>query len=121
MSGETANLRILTMSERKMHRPPTHPGGVLRYDVLPEMKITQAQFAEMLGLSRQTVSTLLAGTSSVSAETAVKLGTLFGNSPQFWMNLQSRYDLWAAQQQMEPAVLQRLDALHGQYMGAVRG
>lgn len=109
------------MFERKMHRPPTHPGEVLRYDVLPAMKVTQAQFAEMLGLSRQTVSTLLAGASSVSAETAVKLGTLLGNSPQFWMNLQSRHDLWAAQQKLEPAVLKRLGVLHGQYVGAVRG
>ncbi|MEO5883454.1 MAG: HigA family addiction module antitoxin [Caldimonas sp.] len=109
------------MSELKMHRAPTHPGEILRRDMLPAMKVTQAQFAEMLGLSRQTVSSILAGTSPVSAETALKLGTLFGNSPQFWMNLQSSHDLWMVQQQMEPAVLKRLDALHGQYIGAGRG
>jgi addiction module HigA family antidote len=109
------------MFERKMHRPPTHPGQVLRFDVLPAMNVTQEEFAKMLGLSRQTVSTLLAGTSSVSAETAVKLGTLLGNSPQFWMNLQSRHDLWTAQQMMEPAVMKRLGELHGQYVGAVKG
>jgi addiction module HigA family antidote len=78
-------------------------------------------FAGLLGLSRQTASALLGGTGPVSAQTAVKLGTLFGNSPQLWMNLQSSHDLWTVQQHMEPAVLKRLDALHGQHVGAVRG
>jgi len=103
-----------------MRRVPTHPGEILRLDVLPAMKVTQEKFGEMLGLSRQTVNHILAGRSPVSAETAVKLGALFGNAPQFWMNMQSAYDLWVAEQQMEPKVLENLGVLHDQYAVARR-
>lgn len=108
------------MSEMKARRVPTHPGEILRLDVLPAMNVTQEKFGEMLGLSRQTVNHILAGRSPVSAETAVKLGALFGNAPQFWMNMQSAYDLWVAEQQMEPKVLKDLGVLHDQYAVARR-
>jgi addiction module HigA family antidote len=104
----------------KARRVPTHPGEILRLDVLPAMNVTQEKFGEMLGLSRQTVNHILAGRSPVSAETAVKLGALFGNAPQFWMNMQSAYDLWVAEQQMEPKVLKDLGVLHDQYAVARR-
>jgi addiction module HigA family antidote len=108
------------MSETKTRRIPTHPGEILRLDVLPAMNVTQEQFGEMLGLSRQTVNHILAGRSPVSAQTAVKLGTLFGNSPQFWLNMQSAYDLWVAERQMEPQVLKALGVLHHQYAALAR-
>jgi addiction module HigA family antidote len=65
------------------------------------MNVTQEQFADMLQLSRKTVNEILTGKSSITAETAVKLGALFGNSPQFWSNLQSAYDVWEAEQRLK--------------------
>lgn len=104
------------MSEEKMRRPPTHPGELLKLDVLPAMKMTQEEFGVTLGLSRKTINQILACKSPVSAETAVKLGTLFGNDPQFWLNLQSAYDLWMAHEQIEPVQLKQLKALHSQFV-----
>jgi len=108
------------MAESKTQRVPTHPGEILRLDVLPAMKVTQERFGEMLGLSRQTVNHILAGRSPVSAETAVKLGALFGNSPQFWLNMQSAYDLWVAEGQMQDKVLKDLAVLQRQYAALAR-
>jgi addiction module HigA family antidote len=68
------------MSET-MKRAPTHPGEILKHDVLPSMAITQDELAQVLGLSRKTVNEILAAKSPVRAETATKLGTLLSNSP----------------------------------------
>jgi addiction module HigA family antidote len=78
-------------------RIPTHPGAVLREDVLPNLKgITKGEFAKMLGVSRQTLYLLLAERTGVSAEVALRLGTLLGNSAQLWLDMQSQFDLWQA-------------------------
>ena len=78
-------------------RIPTHPGAVLREDVLPKLKgITKGEFAKMLGVSRQTLYLLLAERTGVSAEVALRLGTLLGNSAQLWLDMQSQFDLWQA-------------------------
>jgi addiction module HigA family antidote len=98
------------MAESTMKRPPTHPGEVLKEDVLPSMAMTQAELAELLGLSRKTVHQILNGASPVSPETAVKLGTLLRNSPQFWLNMQSSYDVWVAREQLGQDALRRLEA-----------
>jgi antitoxin HigA-1 len=100
---------------KAMKRTPTHPGELLKYDVLPSMGVTQEKFAKMLGLSRKTVNEILAARSPVSAETAVKLGALLDNTPQFWMNLQSSYDLWQASNLIGQDTLQQLEALHRQF------
>jgi antitoxin HigA-1 len=86
---------------RRMTVRPPHPGEVLKLDVLPAMPdLTQGQLAEVLGVSRQTVSAILGGKSPVSADIAVKLGTLFGNEPQFWLNMQAAVDVWDAQHRL---------------------
>ena len=78
-------------------RIPTHPGAVLREDVLRKLKgITKGEFAKMLGVSRQTLYLLLAERTGVSAEVALRLGTLLGNSAQLWLDMQSQFDLWQA-------------------------
>ena len=78
-------------------RIPTHPGAVLREDVLPKLKgITKGEFAKMLGVSRQTLYLLLAERTGVSAEVALRLGTLLGNGAQLWLDMQSQFDLWQA-------------------------
>ena len=75
---------------------PTHPGAMLREDVLPEYGLTVSSFAKALGVSRQTVNELLRERRGVSPDMALRLSRLFSNSPEFWLNAQRAVDLWEA-------------------------
>ena len=77
-----------------------HPGEILREDILPEIKISESKLAEYLNISRMTVNRLVNERQSVSPDMALRLGRLFGNSPDFWLNLQNAYDLKKAEQSM---------------------
>lgn len=85
---------------RPLKRRPTHPGEILREDFLPEYGLTVASLAEAVGVSRQTINELLRERRAVSAEMALRLSRLFGNGPEFWLNLQRAVDLWDATQAM---------------------
>lgn len=79
-------------------RVPTHPGAILREDVLPSLPgMSVSAFARNLGVSRQTLHSVLAERSGVSAEMALRLGTLLGNGAQFWLDMQTKFDLWQAE------------------------
>lgn len=77
-----------------LQRRPTHPGEILREDFMPEYGLTVSGLAEALGVSRQTVNELVRERRALSPEMALRLSTLFGNSPEFWLNLQRAVDLW---------------------------
>jgi antitoxin HigA-1 len=81
-------------------RPPTHPGALLRDDVLPALNLSVAEAARQLRVSRQTLHRVLSGRSGVSAEMAVRLGKFCGNGPGLWLRMQEAYDLWHAEQRM---------------------
>lgn len=81
---------------RNPKRRPTHPGALLREDVLPAAGITQTELAERMGVSRLTVSEILHEKRSVTADIAHRLGRVFGNGPELWLNLQKAVDLWEA-------------------------
>ena len=83
-------------SQRKIR--PTHPGEMLREDFLPDYDLTVASLAAALDVSRQTVNELLRERRAVSPEMALRLGRLFGNSPEFWLKAQRALDLWDAEQ-----------------------
>ena len=83
---------------KRMLRRPTHPGEMLREDFLPDYALTAAALAGAIGVSRQSVNELLRGRRAVSPEMALRLGKLFGNSPEFWLNAQRAVDLWDAAQ-----------------------
>ena len=85
---------------RKQNRPPSHPGDVLREDVLPALGVSVAQAARDLGVSRQLLHGILRTTRPVTPEMAVRLGRYCGNGPQLWLNMQINYDLWHAQRNM---------------------
>ena len=72
---------------------PVHPGEILRDDILPAMGVTVGKFADMLKVSRVTASRLVNEKQGVSPEMALRLSALFGNSAQFWLNLQNAFDL----------------------------
>jgi addiction module HigA family antidote len=81
---------------KPLERRPVHPGEMLREDFLPEYGLTVATLAEAAGVSRQSVNELLRERRAVSPEMALRLGKLFGTSPDFWLNLQRNVDLWDA-------------------------
>ncbi|MBF5052937.1 MAG: HigA family addiction module antitoxin [Alcanivorax sp.] len=94
-----------------IQRKPTHPGEMLREDFMPDYDLTVAKLAERLGVSRQSVNELLRERRAVSPEMALRLGRLFGNSPEFWLNAQRAVDLWAASRSVQEEV-SRIKPLH---------
>jgi addiction module HigA family antidote len=83
-------------SLRNPNRKPTHPGAVLREDVLPELGWTQAELANRLKVSRQTVSQLLHEDKAVTAEMAIRIASAVGGTPESWLSMQQAVDLWEA-------------------------
>ena len=81
-------------SLRSPNRRPTHPGAILREDVLPALVMTQVELAERLGVSRLTVSELLNEKRALSTEMALRLGRLLDTSPESWLAMQDAVDLW---------------------------
>lgn len=81
---------------RNPNRCPTHPGELLREDVLPEVKKSKAEVSRLLGISRQHLHDILAERKPVSPEVAVRLGKLFGNGAGLWIRMQGAYDEWQA-------------------------
>jgi len=92
------------VNTRQMQRRPTHPGEMLREDFLPDYGLTASGLASAIGVSRQSVNELLRGRRAVSPEMALRLGKLFGNSPEFWLNAQRAVDLWDAAQTIKKDV-----------------
>ena len=88
-------------SLRNPNRRPTHPGALLREDVLPGLDITQGKLAELLGVSRLTVSQLLHEHRALSPDMAMRLEKLTGTSAESWLRMQEAVDLWEARQQPE--------------------
>jgi addiction module HigA family antidote len=82
--------KILNGRERK----PTHPGELLREEVMPAAGLTQVELATALGVSRKTVSEVVLEQRPVTVDMAVRLGTFFGNGPALWLNMQQAVDLW---------------------------
>jgi addiction module HigA family antidote len=85
---------------------PIHPGEFLR-EALEELGTSQAEFARAIGVSGMRVSHVVNGTRPVTAELALLFGRAFGQTPEYWLNLQAAYDLKTA----EPEVRSRLRTL----------
>jgi antitoxin HigA-1 len=75
--------------------PPIHPGEFLA-EILGELQMSQAEFARTIGLSNMRVSHIIRGTRPVTAELALLFGKAFGQSPEYWLNLQTAFDLACA-------------------------
>lgn len=76
-----------------MTRIPTHPGALLREDIIPALKMTVSGVAEALGVSRQTLHKILAEKAPVTAEMAVRLGKFIGDGPDIWSRMQAAHDV----------------------------
>lgn len=87
--------------------PAIHPGEFLM-EILKEMNISQASFAKAIGVSPMRISHLIKKTRPVTAEMALLIGRAFNQSPQYWLNLQTSYDLKTA----EATMSERLADVH---------
>ena len=81
-------------------RRPTHPGAILREDILPALGLSVSETARQLGITRQTLHRIMAEKVSVTPEMAVRLGRFCGNGPGLWLRMQQAYDLWHAEREL---------------------
>ena len=75
---------------------PSHPGGILKRQYLDELQITISDFAAGIGVSRKAISAIVNERKSLTPEMALRFAAALKTTPQFWINLQSNYDLWNA-------------------------
>lgn len=92
-----------------MHNPP-HPGEIIRELCLEPLGISVTEAAESLGVSRKTLSSILNGRAGISPEMAIRLSIAFDTSPESWLNQQSQYDLWKAEQNRDSLKVRKLSA-----------
>jgi len=93
----------------RMHNPP-HPGEILKTLCLEPLGPTVTAAAEALGVSRKTLSSILNGRAGISPEMAVRLSIAFGTTAESWLNQQTQYDLWHAEQFRKELRVTRLAA-----------
>jgi antitoxin HigA-1 len=86
------------------HRPPTHPGEMLLEEFLNPIALTQRDLAQAIGVPYQRINEIVNGRRGITPSTALRLAQFFGMSPDFWMNLQQRWDLYHAQRDESDAL-----------------
>jgi addiction module HigA family antidote len=80
------------MLRRKLQ--PSHPGEILRELFIKERGLTITKVAEGIGVARGNLSAIVIERAGISPQVAIKLSEAFGNTAQFWINLQKNYELW---------------------------
>ena len=90
-----------------MHNPP-HPGLIIKELCLEPLEITITDAAKALGVSRKTLSSIINGKAGISPEMAIRLSIAFNTSSESWMNQQSQYDLWQAEQRRDELQVSKL-------------
>jgi addiction module HigA family antidote len=85
------------ITKSRLIRPPTHPGAILREDVLPALGLSVSETARQLGVTRQTLHRIMAEKSAITPEMAARLGRFCNNGPGLWLRMQQAYDLWRAE------------------------
>lgn len=93
----------------RMHNPP-HPGEILRSLCLEPLGISVTDAAQALGVSRKTLSSILNGRAGISPEMAVRLSIAFDTTAESWLNQQTQFDLWHAEQSRKRLRVTRLAA-----------
>src|SRR5690348_14747517 len=89
---------------------PVTPGEMLKEEFLAEYGLSQARLARAIGISPNRIAEIVNNRRRITADTALRLALYFGNSPEFWMNLQSHYDLKIARRKLKPTDAKRIKA-----------
>ena len=97
-------------AKRNPNRCPTHPGALLREDVIPATGKSKAGIARLLGISRQHLYDILRERKPVSPAVAVRLGKLFGDGAGVWVRMQGAYDTWHAERKEDVSKIPTLRA-----------
>ena len=97
------------MNNKKL--PPIHPGEILMEEFLEPMGISQYRLSKDISVPPRRINEIVHGKRSITADTALRLGRFFGISPQFWLNLQTRYDLEITQDLLENRLDEEVHAL----------
>jgi addiction module HigA family antidote len=92
-----------------MHNPP-HPGEVIKELCLEPLNISVTSAAEALGVSRKTLSAIINGRAGISPEMAVRLSIAFNTTSESWLNQQTQFDLWRAEQRRKELRVEKLVA-----------
>ncbi len=92
-----------------MHNPP-HPGEIIKELCLDPLGLSVTEAADALGVSRKTLSAILNGRAGISPEMAVRLSIAFDTSAESWLNQQSQYELWHAEQNRGTLIVKKLVA-----------
>jgi antitoxin HigA-1 len=90
---------------------PVTPGEMLKEEFLVEYGLSQSQLARAIGISPNRIAEIVNNRRRITADTALRLSLYFGNSPEFWINLQTHYDLKLARQNLKPEDAKRIKAL----------
>lgn len=89
---------------------PITPGEMLKEEFRAEFGLSQNRLAKGIGVSPNRIAEIVNGRRRITADTALRLGLYFGTSPEFWLNLQSHYDLKMARRQLKPKEAARIKA-----------
>jgi len=100
------------MKSKKL--PPIHPGEILMEEFLEPMGISQYRLAKDISVPPIRINEIVHGKRSITADTALRLGRFFSMSPQFWLNLQTRYDLEITEDLLEDRLVDEVHALQVQ-------
>lgn len=93
----------------KRELSPNHPGEILKEMFIKERNLTITEVAQGLGMARANLSSVINGHLGISPELAVKLSEAFGNTAQFWVNLQNNYELWHAEKKVNRSAIRHFD------------
>lgn len=99
------------MTRLPTDRAPTHPGEILRYEFLEPLNLSQTELAERLHVPFQRVNELVNGRRGVTPGTALRLARFFGTTPDLWMSLQAKRDLWEARDARDGPELEEIEPL----------
>lgn len=97
-------------AKRNPNRCPTHPGALLRDDLLPALNLDKSEVAAALGISRTHLYDLLNEKKPVTRNLAARLGAAFGDGPAVWLRMQAAYDAWHAAREVDVSKVRALTA-----------
>ena len=89
---------------------PVTPGEMLKEEFLADYELSQNQLAKAVGISQNRITEIVNNRRRITADTALRFGLYFGNSPEFWLNLQTHYDLKLALRKLKPQLAKRIKA-----------